>query len=757
MLSLVFNRSMLLSGRLVGIILLVIIGLVSCSSQQKQPPDATTPSPVPSKDSAQDQQNKTGVETRKTRETRETSKSAPDSDITSIQLEGDFQFHLPDDFITLFSDHNNTPKLLKELLQFPDCNDFNYNGQEKFFTATCSYFMNQSQRSSFKQKTNDNHDASAFPITEENLSPKISAAVETQPYQPYTLCCDQNCQQIQRNKQIVSFPYQCLNSDLYAYVSPLSHCQNNEIEKTKRPLQNVILSSSKEFQPNFPSCEVQLKLPTFLQNTKVSLDTCKYDDDSKNQRLLHCRLSESDIKQAAEAEQEEPKEFNKEFQLFLGTGWEPATVSLNIIQDKHNPTNDQILNISRPSWPFASNDTWWQGKNDSSPVGDDLCITPKYEMDRVTYKSDANQNHKITLEKELLSKLELQDGQLPTLKDIGWEQNWPLPDSVTLKIKQLGITTSSKYNDQPKYLVETDILAWKLSDFPRSLWKLSKRYEKKLENIVSMNVSLTHSLGLVPGKDYAVYQFPDKISCREFTGIETIAKLQSGTTQIKIKPCLEYVKLRDDLEGEPVSRCTQASGKTLTFQPYKCNGKRKLIIVALGSKLDLYQKQIKDAIANIFQANIIDRKALTLVTIGKTRDVSKLFQCEDFNDMSKKEATEFIYKTKKLESILRFGVTNLRTLGDLKTVHVTYKSELSELDSIFYLTDGNNMPTNMDKIRELAITPKDFWYKDNGIKLTVLTMGQCTVWTKQAQAKCHVLKKAGTIERALKQFIGGTS
>jgi len=739
MLSLFFNRSMLLSGRLIGI--LVIMGLVSCSGTPKTP----GPPAPPQKDAQKLQQTSELSHTEPSG-----TKSAQNYDLTSIQLEGEFQFHLPNDFITLFSDHNNTPKLLKELLQFPDCNDFNYNGQKKFFTATCSYFMNQSQRSSFKPKTNGNYSISSFTLNEEDLSPKISAAVETQ---HYTLCCDANCKQIKRRQQLVSFPYQCLKNDLYAYVSPLSHCKYNEISKTKRPLKDVILSGNNEFKPTFPSCEVKLFLPAaLLKNAQVSSSECK--SEPQNNTLLHCRLSSSDINLAAKAEAEAKKKskpkFQKTFTLNLGNGWESANVSVDIIKEQHHVIQ-QLMASSRPRWPFAPKDSWWQWKESSGKKVTNSCMTsPKYEIDSVTYKNDANHQ---TLTKSKLLELNLQK-KLPTLENIRWDENWPLPDTVSLNLRQQGIkatTANTKYSDQPKYRYQADI-DWKLSEVPTSpQWRSSIKYKKELENIVTMNVS-TRSLDLDSNTDYAVYQFKDKKSCRNLKGGIQSAELQSGTTQIDIKPCFGHIKVLDNLTAKPVSRCTQPVNQILRFKPYKCSGKRKLIVVALGEKLNRYHQPIKDAIANIFQANLKDRKPLTLVTIKTGRILSKpLLQCEDLNDMNPSEAKPIIYQKNKMP----FGAYDLRTLEDLELVNYDYQNKLDQLDSIFYLTDGASMPNDKTKIRQLAVIPKDSWNADHGIKLKVLTIGDCKVWIKNAKANCLVLKDAGTIEKALQQFIRG--
>jgi len=255
---------------------------------------------------------------------------------------------------------------------------------------------------------------------------------------------------------------------------------------------------------------------------------------------------------------------------------------------------------------------------------------------------------------------------------------------------------------------------------------------------------------LRPDKNYAIYQFSNLVSCRESTdgyGGNRFGNFTKISQMVGIKS--SYFKIFDELNGEPVSRCTKPYGGKLTFGSYKCYGKRKLIVVALGRELDWYSRQIRDAIAKIFQANMTNRKALTLVTLKAGRIVSEpLLQCEDLNDMTLDEAKQIIYKKIKL----RFGAAFLRTLEDLELVNYAYQNQLDQLDSIFYLTDGANMPTDIAKIYSLAAIPKKIWKEDKGIKLTVLTMGDCAIWRYEAKAKCHKFKHR-TIETVLKRFV----
>jgi len=269
----------------------------------------------------------------------------------------------------------------------------------------------------------------------------------------------------------------------------------------------------------------------------------------------------------------------------------------------------------------------------------------------------------------------------------------------------------------------------------------------RLENLSVFNQQLKGN------KNYGVYKFSNIEYCRESINGNGGNRLsdftQNGQKINSLKS--SYFKVFDELNGGAVSRCTKSSNNKLTFEPYKCYGKRKLIVVALGNKLDRYNTQIKQAIANIFQANMRDRKALTLVTIKTGRIVSEpLLQCEDLNDMTRSEAKQIIYKKIKL----RFGAYDLRTLEDLKLVSYAYQNQLDQLDRIFYLTDGANMPSDSGNIYEYATTPNKVWKQDNEIQLTVLTNGDCKVWNQNVMATCKKFQ-AGTIEKALQQFLKG--
>jgi hypothetical protein len=252
---------------------------------------------------------------------------------------------------------------------------------------------------------------------------------------------------------------------------------------------------------------------------------------------------------------------------------------------------------------------------------------------------------------------------------------------------------------------------------------------------------------IADNEDYAVYQFPDKTACREGTNPTKLGRYTQTELQTIAFDPNTYIKLFDELNDKPASRCTQPIKQQhqwqLDFKPYECDGKRQLIIISSSERLDRYARQIQKTLLKVFENQLDLRIPFTLVTIQPGRKLSEpLLQCEDLADLEKTKARRFIWQ--RLKDI-RFGARDLRALQDLDIVNAVYTKE--RLQSVLYLTDNSNIPADIDHINDKDLSVPLITWKGAGIQFTILTTDACTPWEKKAEAsKCQALSDE-TIER----------
>ena len=257
-------------------------------------------------------------------------------------------------------------------------------------------------------------------------------------------------------------------------------------------------------------------------------------------------------------------------------------------------------------------------------------------------------------------------------------------------------------------------------------------------------------------ENYIIYQFPDKIACRkEINPTKLGLYTQTNLKNIPFETNT-YIKLFDELNDKPISRCTQAINQTpwrLDFEPYQCHGKRKLIIISTSEKFNSYGKQIPQTISKVFQNQLDSKIPFTLVTILPGRKLSKpLLKCEDLADLEKTEAEKFIWQ--QLNNI-RFGARDLHALQNLDLANIVYAKE--KLQSVIYLTDNSKIPTDIKYINDKDLSVPIITWKKSGIPLTVLTIDSCLPWIKKAEAtECQELTDKTAIkqiQQALKKFL----
>jgi hypothetical protein len=521
---------------------------------------------------------------------------------------------------------------------------------------------------------------------------------------------------ISKGESSKSFPYTCIEKQLsFRVAQNLSRCN---IKRTI-VLKEILLSSAKDYPLHMSpfDCKVVItNWPASMMNKIPNI--CHKNIWGKK---LTCKLSVADIRKAA------TNNGRKEFPLKLSAGWENTTISVDITNE-----NSKIYSINvRPSWPFAHN-YWWQWQhvrynNRANPSCDKR--TPKYAIKSVTY---SNGNKRKPFNQQLQRK------QLPTLQQIGWNSA-KLPDTITLKLQQQGNPTAEKYHHNTE-------IKWKLSQVSGSRkWNFASKYKSKLEVKARQISLLTRSLNLSSRKSYGLYSFSSMDSCKNSSDGRSgrDVSYRDGQQTLTVKPCSKnsYFKFIDTLNGKPISRCAQPKSGQVSFQPYECLGKRKLIVVALSDKLDTHSNQIKKALTNAFQKN---KKSFSLVTINPGRELSEeLLQCEDiagFNDYRNKN--RFI--NKKLTK-MGFGADDLDAWQNLEIVDLGYRSKLDKFAGIFYVTDDDK---RSDFYKYLGLTQR--WKNEFNIKLNVITTGSCQNWSTHAHASCQNINN---IERALKNFL----
>ncbi|WP_069470750.1 hypothetical protein [Candidatus Marithrix sp. Canyon 246] len=242
-------------------------------------------------------------------------------------------------------------------------------------------------------------------------------------------------------------------------------------------------------------------------------------------------------------------------------------------------------------------------------------------------------------------------------------------------------------------------------------------------------------------KDYAIYSYSNKTDCRENTNHQQLESIEFTHDN--------YIRLFDELNDKPISRCTQ----TNEFKPYDCHGKRKLIIISTGDKLDKYGRQIPTTMLKVFEKQLKTSTPFTVVKIEPGRKLSSaLLRCEDMADLEKsKETRRFIWQ--RLHNI-RFGASDLRALQDLDLINIVYNKQ--SLQSVYYITYNSNIPRNINDINDKNLSVPLITWKRAGIPFTVLTTGKCTAWTQKAEAQCQTLQDEQAmmqIQTSLEEFL----
>ncbi len=658
---------------------------------------------------------------------------------------------LPNNFVRIFRYANNT---IIDYMRLNSCATPTIGSREKettSFVANCSASPTSLTIVGFKPisiaKSQAVNGVTTFNITDTNRFKTKEITIfsnndYSSVYYKDSERVSQHCGTSETNGRL-SFPFKCIGKDLFVKDSALSRC----VFKGDKQISLALLQTH---SPRLSfSCHVDLVLPPkwsqsiFPNNVKA----CQYEQYLMNWRCslpAQCFFPKGAKKWRCQLSAQDIKSEKKRFQIDLGLGWEPVMVSIDIKRGNHTITGYDL----RPHWPFATGDKWWQWANVQDNATPSCEQTPHYAIQSVTYSKTNSTTYTLTKQVGEFRGIRLTKQKLPTLQEMGWYKDWPLPDTIALTIKQQPYVNK-------KYRREVDDpIVWKLSDvLGYSPWKLSDKFLDKLDKTTRVSLS-TRSLSTDSGENYALYQFPTMNACLQSsdgTGGEPLKNvaIQHGR-QLIIKPCVELnFKLIDELNGVPVSRCTQPIGNRLDFKPYACPGRRKLIVVALGEKLDPYNREIKNALVTALQQ--YPSVPFTLVTIRPGRELSgPLLQCEDMPDFQKGVGEFRRLIRKKVGGELRFGTRDLDAWQNLEIIDLGYQNQLNNLAGVFYVTDEAGGADINHIYKYVGIPLK---WKNAGVPLTVITTGSCHDWEKnnvQANVRCQ---RIGQIEGALQNFL----
>ncbi len=422
-------------------------------------------------------------------------------------------------------------------------------------------------------------------------------------------------------------------------------------------------------------------------------------------------------------------------ELDWGPAWEKHTVNTA------NPVIRRSAQIEfRPRQPFASNDPWRQGQ--PADTGASACEQmPRYEITRVRYKHGG-------YTKLSPDSLTMQQHRMPSLQEMDWPDNYSLPDSAKLTLQQTG--------NAIRYKKEATI------SFPLSA---AMEYDMTLQtNFVSALVNNDNKASIAVQETddfsynslYNVYQYSSLENCKQHKdGIQH--GYYDENVRLEINKC-SYLRLRNDVSNAWASRrCKQIKQSgSVTFEPYACPGKRRLIVVAQDESLDKNARKINRALVNAInelKKRDMDKiPAFSLHTLIPDKRLSKaIISCEQIRDSMHDKSWE--------NDIMNLIYSDhFQPMKDLALVSNAYRTGLH---SVFYFTDnGNNTLENLGYLDANRRAVPLAWHTD-AIKLWVAASGRqteetvCKPWKQVLvdEDHCQVIKGRSQIEVFLDEFL----
>jgi len=214
----------------------------------------------------------------------------------------------------------------------------------------------------------------------------------------------------------------------------------------------------------------------------------------------------------------------------------------------------------------------------------------------------------------------------------------------------------------------------------------------------------------------------------------------------------DTIKLID--ENEIITEINQTTSKEKSIDQESVNnislaGQYKLIVVSLSKKLNEKGQSIQNSLINVLvdSADNIESPFM-LLAIESGRRRNDVFTSDELADEEKEAAKERIRQ-------MSFSSEDLRAMDDLEIIDVFIEEraavdDVEPVGGVLYLTDNTGM---LEKIPRKQLGVPLGWREDR-IRLTVLTTQDCTPWKERAKATCIEWQdQSGQLEKELKTFL----
>ncbi len=424
--------------------------------------------------------------------------------------------------------------------------------------------------------------------------------------------------------------------------------------------------------------------------------------------------------------------------------WETIVV---LPQDKtRDDAGISVADRFRCSLPFSRDDPWLNGRAWTRTHNLDTCSTePHFKIVEAAYKhGDIEASFDFPPEDDLLRS------GLLSLLDARWKDDSPLPNQVTLRLRQHDGREVARFQDQATITLNLEEDA----DFDT----LKDGFSSQLERLLPLAAEKDPRISY--GNHLTIQLSPDLETCQNQPRGDLAANvfyyLSEELSRLRVSIC-SYGRLHDAMRGTPVSGCVQATltpsdrSATFNFVPTSYEGKRRLLVIALSHEFDAFGgRRIQDSLLRVFKEFRTAKPTVpfTLVSIQPGRRLDIRLQSEDLIHLAETSDTGAGDSLRARISELRFTAHDLRSLEDLDLVSKEFNYE--QLEGVLYLTAGTDVQGAIPS--STLGTPLD--WRNNGIPLSILTLGDCSAWIDRAKvAKCTELRRPAEVATKVEEFL----
>ena len=440
-------------------------------------------------------------------------------------------------------------------------------------------------------------------------------------------------------------------------------------------------------------------------------------------------------------------------QFSWGGGWAP--VSLEASPAEQRITAEQF----QPRWPFKGDDPWWDKTAAArAPRQEDPCARePQYLLAQVTYRGTRGAT---------LSKPYEQKGAgylLPSMKDVGWPEDQPLPEVVQLTLRQPDGLLAQRYRPEAN-------ISWQMANMQALQSNtLREHYLEKLLHGKAL-LHMPEKPTIEYGNDIEMHIFADKAACitQPKGGKETFFAYyakdefvdRAGKPKREVDTCAVAKLIK--FGAGAVSDCTSleetTAGISVHFKPppTQCKSDRqKLIVVSLAQGLaEIVKPAVRDTWIKVFEKvkTSASSPVFALVIIEPGRSLRTLLRCEDVRSLPS-EGKESL---RGRLSGIQFDGRDLRAFEDLSLVSKEFGNKGL---SVLYLTDNSGVPddTDPDTIPATWLGTPLVWRK-NDVLFKIVTTKSCKPWAAAGnlpQTECVELDKdqPEKFTELLRQFV----